>query len=106
MMVLTSMAEFGRHVLSGEGFKVVRFCAEWSGPCHIMEPLYEEMSNIYSASATFYQVDIDKTPILKKEFGITELPTILLIQNGVINDFIIGLIARGNLIDKLENAMN
>ncbi len=102
---IIEVADFNGEVLDSNGIKVVRFCAEWSGPCQIMGPIYAEMFSIYKNSAAFYKIDIDKAPFFKKKFGVTELPTILLFQNGDIVDFIIGLISRASLIQKLEKAI-
>jgi len=105
MLDITELAVFKGQVLNGDGLKIVRFCSEWSGPCHIMEPIYEEMHARYTNSASFYNIDIDNAPLLKKSLGVTELPTILFYQKGVIIDFITGLISREALIEKLEKAI-
>jgi len=105
MTNITEVEVFNRQVLNSDGLKIVRFCAEWSGPCQIMGPIYEEMSSMYKNSASFYQIDIDKVPLLKKEFGIGDLPTILFFQNRLIIDYIIGLISREALLEKLEKTI-
>ncbi len=101
---ITALADFKRQVIDSESLKIVRFYAEWSGPCQIMGPIYEEMFALYKNSATFYNIDIDKAPLLKNKLGITELPTILFYQNGDVIDFIMGLIPRASLIEKLEKS--
>ena len=103
---IIGVADFNKKVLGSDELKVVRFCAEWSGPCQIMGPIYEEMFNLYQTSASFFNIDIDKVPLLKKNLGVTELPTILFFKNGVIVDYIMGLISRVSLIEKLENAIS
>jgi thioredoxin 1 len=106
MIPLTKVEEFNNQVLSSNGLKIVRFCAEWSGPCHIIQPIFKEMHTLYKDSATFYQVDIDKAPELKKYFGVTELPTILIFDRAVIIDFSIGMISRRSLMEKLERVIH
>jgi len=105
MTEITKAEVFNRIILKGDRLKIVIFCAEWSGPCHIMGPIYEEMSSIYENSAAFYQIDIDKVPLLKKELGVTELPTILFYREGKVIDSMAGLIFRGLLIEKLEKTI-
>jgi len=102
MTIIIETKDFNQQLLNDDGLKIVRFCAEWSGPCHIMKPIYNEMFELYKNSASFYEIDIDTVPLLKTELGITELPTILFFQKGAIIDFIIGLISRESLIEKLE----
>jgi thioredoxin 1 len=106
MIIIEDVKDFKKQVLNDHGLKIVRFCAEWSGPCHIMGPLYGEMFTLYKNSASFYQIDIDQVPHLKMELGVTELPTILFFRNEVVIDFITGLISRTALIEKLEKTIN
>jgi thioredoxin 1 len=101
MIKITDMKAFTDKILSGSGLQIVRFCTEWSGPCQMMAPIYHEMFSMYKKSASFYRIDIDEAPLLKKEFGITELPTILFYKNGTVIDFAVGLISREALIEKM-----
>ena len=93
---------FNRKVLNGSGLQIVRFCAEWSGPCQIMGPIYEEMFTLYKDAASFYKIDIDEVPLLKELLSISELPTIIIYKNSVIVEIVVGLIARDALIARLE----
>lgn len=105
-MTLTDKRSFTERVLNGAGLQVVKFYAEWSGPCQMMTPVYHELSTMYNGSASFYCVDIEQTPILKKELGVIEMPTILFYLNGEVVDFVIGLSSKNSLIAKLENVLN
>lgn len=102
MIKITNKKVFTEKILDGRGLQVVRFCAEWSGPCQMMGPIYEEMFSLYKKSVSFYRIDIDESPLLKKEHGIIELPTILFYKNGNVIDFAVGLISRDVLFRKME----
>ena len=102
MIKITDKTAFAEKIIEGTGLKIVRFCAEWSGPCQMMGPIYQEMFIMYKKSASFYRIDIDEAPLLKKEFGITELPTILFYKKGIMIDFAAGLISRDALFAKME----
>lgn len=102
MIKITDKKSFTGKIIDGTGLQIVRFCAEWNGPCQMMAPIYHEMFNMYKKLASFYQIDIDEAPLLKKEFGITELPTILFYKNGIMIDFVIGMISRDDLIEKMD----
>jgi thioredoxin 1 len=105
MTILTSKKSFTREILNGTGSQVVRFCAEWSGPCQIMNPIYEQMEILFAYEAKFYKIDIEKVPALQKEFGIIELPTIIIYKNGSAIEFIVGLISRESLVGKLHKSL-
>ena len=95
------MKGFTEKILNGPGLQVVRFCSEWSGPCQMMAPIYQDMFSEYKQSASFYKIDIDESPLLKMEFGIIELPTILFYKNGQVKDFAVGLISKDALLGKI-----
>lgn len=106
MTKVTDKKSFSEKVLNGTGLQVVKFYADWSGPCQMMVPIYRELANMYNGSASFYQVDVEEMPQLKKELGVMEMPTILFYMNGVVIDFVNGLASRNSLIAKLENVLN
>jgi thioredoxin 1 len=97
---------FDEKVLNGTGLQVVKFYADWSGPCQMMMPIYNELANMYSGSAAFYRIDVEEAPLLKKELGVIEMPTILFYMNGAVVDFVNGLSSRNSLIAKFENLLN
>ena len=102
MIKITDKEAFIEKIVNGTGLQIVRFCTEWSGPCQMMAPIYQEMYNRYNEMASFYRIDIEEAPLLKKEFGITELQAILFYTNGVVIDFAVGLVSREALIKKME----
>lgn len=105
MKVIKDTDDFTEQILNTKGLHIVRFCAVWSGPCQIMGTLYEEMFTLYKRAASFYKVDIDEAPLLKELSHITELPTILIYENGAVVEAIVGLIARDVLIARLEKVI-
>lgn len=106
MTTVTDKKSFSEKVINGTGLKVVKFYADWSGPCQMMVPIYKELANMYKGSAAFYRVDVEELPQLKKELGVMEMPTILFYMNGVVIDFVNGLASKNSLIAKLENVLN
>ncbi len=106
MKVVTDKKDFTEKVLNEQGIKVVKFYAEWSGPCQMMAPIYKELSAYYNSSVGFFTVDVEEAPMLRTELGVIELPTILFYKNGAVIDFVNGMISKNALIAKLENAVN
>jgi thioredoxin 1 len=106
MKIVTDKKSFTEKVLNEQGIQVVKFYADWSGPCQMMAPIYKELSAYYSSSVGFFTVDVEESPMLKAELGVIELPTILFYKNGTVIDFVNGMISKNALIAKLENALN
>lgn len=105
MIKLTDKKSFSERVLNGKGLQVVKFYADWSGPCQMMVPIYKELATMYSGSAAFYRVDVEELPLLKKELGVMEMPTILFYLNGTTVEYVSGLTSRNSLIAKMENIL-
>lgn len=74
-----------------EGFAVVDFFATWCGPCRMLSPILEDVSETRD-DAKFFKVDVDENYDLAKSFGIMSVPTVLFFKNGSLVDKSIGLI--------------
>lgn len=61
---------------------VIDFSAEWCGPCRMLAPVLEEVSEELRDTVTFYNVDVDENPDLAQSFGITNIPALILLKKG------------------------
>jgi len=61
---------------------IVDFYADWCGPCKMVAPILEELSNEYEGKLHIYKVDTDKEQELAMAFGIQSIPSILFIPMG------------------------
>ena len=81
---------------------VVDFWAEWCGPCRAMNPIIEELSLIYENKIVFAKLNVDKNPIIPSKYGISSIPTFLIIKNGQVMNSIIGAITQELFEEKLN----
>ena len=61
---------------------VVDFSATWCGPCRRLAPVLEEISEEMAGKVNFYNVDVDDDSALAAGFGISSVPTVLLLKEG------------------------
>ena len=63
-----------------EGTVLVDFFATWCGPCKMLSPVLEEVSQ--EVDVTIIKVDVDEAGPLAAQFGIQAVPTLILFKNG------------------------
>ena len=73
---------FQSEVMESDVPTVVDFWAEWCGPCKMIGPSLEELSNEMAGSVKITKLNIDENPDLAAQFGVRSIPTLLLFKNG------------------------
>ena len=61
---------------------VVDFSATWCGPCRMLAPVLESVSEKLQGKVDFYNVDVDEAPGLAGEYRINSVPCLLLFKDG------------------------
>ncbi len=61
---------------------LVDFWAQWCGPCNIVSPVIEELSEEYTGKVKFVKVNIDDASMLASKHQVYQIPTFLLVKNG------------------------
>lgn len=72
------------------GVAVVDFSATWCGPCKMMEPVLEELSEEMEGTVSFYNIDTDANPKITVEYGVSMLPTLVIMKDGEKQELQIG----------------
>jgi thioredoxin 1 len=102
MFSLQTEKEFDN--LIGKGIVLVDFFAEWCGPCKIMSPILDSISEKYNDSVLILKVNVDNFPDLAKTYDVMSIPTLILFQDGEQVDILTGVrtkAAISSIIDKL-----
>ena len=61
---------------------VLNFWATWCGPCRMVGPIIEEISNDYDGKAVVGKVDVDNNQEFAAKYGVRNIPTVLVFNNG------------------------
>ena len=70
------------NILNSKEICVCDFSASWCGPCRMMAPILEDISDKYKRKYYFYQIDIDSAEELAEKFSVDVVPTIIIFKNG------------------------
>ncbi len=79
-MKIVNTEEFD--TLMKEDLVLVDFFATWCGPCKMLTPVLEDLSEELKDKLTIVKVDVDESPDLAKRFGIMAVPTMILFKSG------------------------
>ena len=64
------------------GVVVIDFWAEWCGPCKMLAPTYEAVAEKLGDLATFCKVNVDEGRDLAMEYGVSAIPTVVVLKDG------------------------
>jgi thioredoxin 1 len=82
--------EFEAVVLKSEVPVLVDFYADWCGPCHAIAPTIEDLANEFDGKIKFVKVDVDANQEVASRYEIMSIPTVMLFENGKVEDSIVG----------------
>lgn len=80
-MVIKADEKKFRLLLEDYKYVVVDFYAEWCGPCQLMKPIFEKLSN-EKTDYIFASVNLDENPSLADQYRITSIPCLIMFKNG------------------------
>lgn len=87
------------------GVTLVDFYADWCGPCRMIAPIVEELSNELQGQAKIAKLDIENAQKVTASFGVTSIPTIILFKDGKEVQRIVGLKGKDDLKDMITKAL-
>ncbi len=75
-------SNFDSDVLNSNTPVVVDFWAEWCGPCKMIAPSLEEISDEMGDKIKIAKVNMDENPDIAAKYGVRSIPTLLLFKDG------------------------
>ena len=96
---------FEAEVLKSETPVLVDFFAEWCGPCKMMAPVLDEVARDYAGKLKVVKVDVDESGETAARFGVTAMPTFILVKNGREAFRRIGAAPKSTFVRELQQAI-
>ena len=102
MAVEITDQSFQEAVLNSDKPVLVDFWAAWCGPCRMLGPIIEEIALDFEGKAIVGKVDVDNNQQISVDYGIRNIPTVLIFKNGEVVDKIVGVSPKEVIAEKLS----
>lgn len=102
MVKVLKEENFETEVMGAGTVALIDFYADWCGPCKMMAPVVEELSEEYGDKAVFGKVNVDENPSLAQKYGVMSIPTFIVLKDGQVSGKAMGAIDKKELASKLD----
>ncbi len=106
MVKIFNSQNFEGEVLKSEGYVLVDFFATWCGPCQMLSPIIDEISEDKELNMITGKLDIDESSDIAQKFGVMSVPTVILFKNGEVANRHTGFISKDDLKRQIVNIIN
>jgi thioredoxin 1 len=98
-------ASFEADVINSAEPVVVDFWAEWCGPCKMIGPSLEEISNEMAGKVKIAKINVDENPGVSAKLGIRSIPTLMLFKDGKLAAQKVGASPKGELVKWINGSI-
>lgn len=92
---------FDEKVLKSNVPVLIDFFADWCGPCVMLSPTINELANEANGKYVVYKVNVDREPELADRFGVSSIPTLVVVQDGKQKTRSVGLKSKAAILAML-----
>lgn len=101
MSVITvTAANFQQEVMESRLPVLLDFWASWCGPCRMVSPIVDEIAEERS-DVRVGKVNVDEEPELAGRFGVSSIPTLVVMKNGQVANRAVGAIPKNSILELL-----
>ena len=101
-----STDDFKSEVVESDAPVLVDFWAEWCGPCKMLNPVIEELSNDFADRAIIAKVNVDESPNIAQKYSVRSIPSLLFFSKGAVIEQLIGVSSKEDMASIIEKLIN
>jgi len=95
-------ATFKEEVIESDVPVLVDFWAPWCGPCRMVAPVVDEISEQYQGQIKVVKINTDENPNVASQYGIRSIPTLMIFKGGQKVDMVVGAVPKTTLASTLD----
>ena len=103
---IDNKSDFEAKVLQASGVFLVDLFSNRCPPCRMLAPTISSLAEKYSGKVTVCKVNIDRAPVIARDYGVMAIPTVLIFQDGKVQKRLIGLQPEGVYANELEKLIH
>ncbi len=104
--VTLSDATFDEEVRASSEPIVVDFWAEWCGPCKMIAPILDEISQEQAGKLKIAKLNVDDNPDIARRFDVMSIPTLIVFRDGQPAKRMVGAKGKGQLLQELSEFLD
>jgi thioredoxin 1 len=94
---------FEADVLKNDKPVLVDYWAEWCGPCKMVAPVLEAISEEHGDKLDIVKLNVDENPVVTQKYGILNIPTLGVFKNGEVVMELVGARSKSALLRELAD---
>ncbi len=104
-MIEINSDNFEKEVLQSDKPVILYLAASWCSPCHLLGPVYEELSKEMS-NIKFTKTDVDNNQRLAAKYEVMSIPTLIIFKDGKEINRLIGYMPKTSLKNTILSTLN
>ena len=92
-------------VLKSSSVVVVDFWATWCGPCRMLAPTVEEVSELMEGKVVVAKCNVDEVREVAMKYRIMSIPTLIYFKNGEVVDKTVGVVSKEDIVSKINSLL-
>lgn len=105
MVIEVSDQNFKEEVLNSTLPVLVDLWAPWCGPCHMVSPVVEKLSEKHDGKLKCCKLNVDQNPATAAKYSIMSIPTLMFFKDGQVVDTVIGAVPESTLQSKIDGLL-